>query len=68
MHAAADTNPAPRLQEGRLYSVSLTVLNFDALQLDSLVYENIGSTGGPLPSFNLGVQVDSANSSVGCVA
>ena len=55
------------MQDGRLYSVSLTILKFDALEMQTLVYKNLSSQGGPLPAFNLGVMVDSTKSSVGCV-
>lgn len=36
--------------------------------MESLVYKNLSSVGGPLPAFNLGVMIDTTKSSVGCVA
>lgn len=52
------------MQEGRLYSVALTVLNFDSLEVLDMGYQDLSSQAGPLLAYSLGVIMDGRNNSV----
>lgn len=52
------------LQRGKMYQAAFTVLTYETMQVDRIVYDDLGSQAGPLPAYNLGILVDSTKSGV----